>query len=111
MYLSIYHYSAFERFYELYTQYRPTTNDELPHALQTATGYINAEFSLPVNFVAENLPQLKVRKQPLSRINLKAKVDLALTSYQQGHHWLSLFCNNFCLVYYCHWTDFISTIF
>ena len=53
--------SAFEKFHELYIEFRPTSNEELPALVRTATGYINPDFALPVNVVAEKLPQLKVR--------------------------------------------------
>ena len=53
--------SAFEKFHELYIEFRPTSNEELPAPVRTATGYINPDFALPINVVADKLPQLKVR--------------------------------------------------
>ena len=58
--------SVFERFRELHNVHRlassTTQTDELSQLL-TATGYINPEVCLPVEFIAETLPELKVRQK------------------------------------------------
>ena len=56
-----YLYSSYKMFRRLCTEYesRPSEDSILPQHL-TPGGYIDPEVSLPIGFVANNLPQLRV---------------------------------------------------
>ena len=69
--------SAFDRFLELYQQYRlmpPTSNpDDSYHHTPGPTdyldvnGFINPDFSLPAEFVITHMPELKVGENEVNR--------------------------------------------
>ena len=90
--------SAFDRFLELYQQHKlaqvnnPDESYIQPDHIDyiNMDGFINPEFSLPAEFLATHMPELKVRlSSPLSK--LTSSLFTRCLGYYNNNMWLILF--------------------